>query len=68
MGLTSLASIWRRGGHRWYIVGCYLAPDDTSMIEIVVAALKECPRGAELLVAGDMNVNLAYPKGDRREK
>ena len=56
------------GARRWYIVGCYLAPDDTSMIERVVEALKERPKGAELLVAGDMNANLAYPEGDRREE
>ena len=50
----------------WYIVGCYLAPDDTSMIESVVAALKEWPRGAELLVAGDFNMKLLEPEGDQR--
>ena len=51
---------------RWYIVGCYLASDDTSAIEMVVEALTECPKGAELLVAGDMNANLEEPEGDRR--
>ena len=54
------------GERRWYIVGCYLAPADTSTIESVVAALKERPRGAELLVVGDFNANLAEPEGDRR--
>ena len=49
-------------------MGCYLAPNNISTIESVVAALKECPRGAELLVAGDFNVNLADPEGDRREE
>ena len=38
------------------------------MIESVVAELKECPRGAKLLVAGDLNVNPADPEGDRREE
>ena len=33
------------GARRCYIVGCYLAPDDTSTIESVVAALKERTRG-----------------------
>ena len=42
-------------------MGCYLAPDDTSTIEIVVVALKERPRDAELLVVGYFNVNLAEP-------
>ena len=40
------------GARRWYIVGCYLAPDDTSTVERVVAALDERPKGADLLVAG----------------
>ena len=54
------------GGRRWYIVGCYLAPDDTSTIESVVAAVKEKPRGSELLLAVDLNVNLLEPEGDWR--
>ena len=33
---------------------------------IVVEALEEHPKGAELLVAGDMNANLVEPEGDRR--
>ena len=47
------------GGRRWYIVGCYLASDDTSMLESVVVALKELLRGAELLAVGDFNLNLS---------
>ena len=49
------------GARRWYIVGCYLAPDNTSKIERVVEALRERPKGAELLVAGDLNINFAAP-------
>ena len=45
---------------------CYLTPNDTSTIESVVAVLKERPRGAELLVEGDCNVNLVEPEGDQR--
>ena len=41
-------------------------PDDTSMIESFFADLKEGPRGAELLVAGDFNVNLLEPEGGWR--
>ena len=54
------------GEQRWHIVGCYLAPYSTLTIESVVAALKELPRGAELLVAGYFNVNLVDLEGDRR--
>ena len=34
------------GARRWYIVGCYLTPDDTSTMERVVEALQSQPRGA----------------------
>ena len=54
------------GVRRWYIIGCYLAPDDTSMIESVVATIKERPQGTALLVAGDLNTTLTDPKNDRR--
>ena len=47
-------------------MGCYVDPDDTSTIESVVAALKGLPRGAELLGAGGLNVNLVETEGDRR--
>ena len=56
------------GERRWYIVGCYLAPYDTSTIESVFAALKECPWGAELLVAEYLNINIEDPEGDQREE
>ena len=54
------------GERRWYILICSLAPDDTSTLESVVAVLKKRPRGAEMFVAGDFNVNLLEPEGDRR--
>ena len=54
------------GARRWYIIGCYLAPDDTSTIESVVASLEERPWGSELLVAGDLNENLEQPERDQR--
>ena len=38
------------------------------MIERVVEALRERPKGAEMLVAGDMNINLEEPEGNRREE
>ena len=47
---------------------CYLDPDNTSKIESVAEALWERPKGAELLVAGDLNINFAAPEVDRREE
>ena len=46
------------GELRWYIVGCYIIPDDTSTIEIVVVALGERPQGSKLFVAGYFNSRL----------
>ena len=56
------------GEIQWYIIGCYLAPDDTLTIESVVAAIKERLWGAELLVAGYLNINLEDPDGYQREE
>ena len=36
-------------------------------IDISVASIKERSWGAELLMAGDLNVNLMEPEVDRRE-
>ena len=54
------------GARRWYIVGVYLAPDNTETMERVTKAIRSRPRRAELLVAGDFNEDLATPEGDRR--
>ena len=54
------------GARRWYIVGVYLSPDDTEMMERVAEAIRSRPRRAELMVAGDFNVDMATPEGDRR--
>ena len=49
-------------------MGFYLAPNNTSTIERVVKVLRDQPKGEELLMAGGLNINLAYPEGDRREE
>ena len=54
------------GRRRWFIVGCYIAPDDAQTIERVVKALKDQPQGTALVVAGDLNTDLGDMDGDRR--
>ena len=56
------------GGQRWYIVGCYLAPDNSLTTEDVVAFIIQRPQGATLLVDGDFNNDLAAPEGWAQEK
>ena len=51
---------------RWYIIGCYLAPDDTSTIERVVATIRDRPKGTALVVAGDLNTDLEDSDNDWR--
>ena len=53
---------------RWFVVGCYLALDDTSTIECIVTAIGHRPHGAALLVAGDFNVDLTAPEGNVQDK
>ena len=66
-GLNMIGFQMATGERRWYIMGCYLAPDNISTIERVVKALWDPPKVAELLVAGDLNINPAAPEGYRRE-
>ena len=54
------------GAQRWYIIWVYIAPEDTDTMERVVAAIQKKPQGAELMVAGDFNADIAAPEGDRR--
>ena len=54
------------GAQRWYIVGAYVSPKDEVTMETVVAAIERKPPGADLMVAGDFNVDIMEPKGNRR--
>ena len=56
------------GERRWCIIGCYLAPNNTSTIESAVTALKERSRGSELIVSVDLNINMEDPDVDWREE
>ena len=54
------------GRRRWYIIGCYLAPDDARTIEQVVTDIGNQPRGTALVVAGDLNTDLGDMECDGR--
>ena len=55
------------GEKRWYFVGAYIAPTDEGTMEVVVQAIRRRPKGAELVVAGDLNANILAPVGRRAE-
>ena len=50
------------------MVGCYLAPHDTSTLENIVAAIGYRTRGAEILINGDFNNDLESTEGEKRDK
>ena len=50
------------GDRRWFIVGCYLAPDEAWTTEDVVAAIINWTWGAALLVIGNFNTDLDTPE------
>ena len=54
------------GGRRWYIIGCYLAPDDAHTIERVVTVLGDQPHVTARVVAGDFNTDLGDTASDGR--
>jgi len=56
------------GTDRYYAVGCYIPPTDRATFAHVQGALQQCPAGCQLLLLGDLNVDLESPRrGDERE-
>ena len=62
-GLNVVSFQMVTGRQCWHVVGCYISPIDASTIEVVAAAIRDKPYGAELLMSGDLNANLAEPEG-----
>ena len=53
------------GGRRWHVVGHYLTPCDASTLDSVVAVIGQRPRGAKLLIYGDLNTDLELLDGHK---
>jgi hypothetical protein len=53
------------GAARWYIIGCYIPPNDLTTLTHVDEAWRACPKGCLPILLGDLNVNLAAPRNDR---
>ena len=54
------------GARWWYIIRCYLAPNDAETIERVVTALGDRPKGTTLIVEGDLKTDLGDAESNRR--
>ena len=51
-------------GKLWFIVGCYLSHDDAATTNCIFMAIGHNPCGADILVAGYINTNLAETEGN----
>ncbi len=49
------------GATQWYIVGCYILPNNLTTTTHVKQAWQACPRGCLPILLGNLNVNLAPP-------
>lgn len=55
------------GSIRFFVVGCYIPPNDLEALACVDKAWRECPTGAHPILVGDLNVNLRAPRTEREE-
>ena len=63
-----MKGILTTGRQRWQVMGCYIASDDASTIEDVIAAISRWPCGAELLLSRKLNAKLADTEGTMRKE
>ena len=66
-GANVIACQLATGERRWYIIGCYMAPGDRETIRGLEAEMAERPKGTELIVAGNLNVDLRKAGGRGRD-
>jgi hypothetical protein len=55
------------GSIRFFVVGCYIPPNDLEALVCVDKAWCECPAGAHPNLIGDLNVNPRAPSTEREE-
>ncbi len=55
------------GYERFYVMGMYIPPNDTTGVDALQRAWEACPADCVLLVMGDLNVNFEHPRDARKE-
>jgi hypothetical protein len=55
------------GDEQTYVVGTYIPPDCTRGVEDIRRAAEACPARCKLLVMGDLNINVGFPRDKREE-
>ena len=55
------------GEERYYVMGMYIPPADTTGVEDLRVAWDACPKKCKPLLMGDLNINLRDPRSEREE-
>jgi hypothetical protein len=55
------------GSIRFFVLGCYIPPNNLEALACVDKAWRKCPTGAHPILLGDLNVNLHAPHTEREE-
>jgi hypothetical protein len=55
------------GGVRFYVMGAYIPPADTTGVDDLRAAWDKCPVNCHPLLLGDLNINFGSPRSKREE-
>ncbi len=61
-GPNTLTFQLRMGDKQLYIIGTYIPPNCTRGGEDIQQAVEACPVGYKLLVMGDLNANIGFPR------
>jgi hypothetical protein len=60
-GPNVLSFLLVSGATQYYIMGCYVPPNNLTTLTHIEQAWMACPKGCLPIVLGDLNVNLAAP-------
>ena len=55
------------GGVRFYVMGAYIPPADTTGVDDLRAAWDKCLANCHPLLLGDLNINFGSPRSEREE-
>ena len=66
-GLNVLTFQLMSGTTKYYIMGCYIPPNDLTTLMHIEQAWLDCPRGCIPIVLGDLNINLATLRDEHNE-
>ena len=66
-GPNVVSFLIKLGSRLWYVVGSYVPPNDVPAVHSVDQALRAATKGLEMILMGDLNACLGYPREKREE-